>query len=128
MAFCIKLGFYFLAWRFTELNWLGLLGEMITRIVAPLELPLWQILSAINAILACAFFFRAHRHLLAQGTSETLSEQRIRQEYVTFQAVRTAFSLFSISCTFYIAAAVASRTEWPHIRVILFPWGAPGGV
>ena len=120
--FLLKLAIYFDIWKFIQLDWMGPLGIMTTRLVAPFSVHLWQILSAANALLAWVFFFRAHRHLLARGTAE-LSEEVVTREYVAFQSMRTAFSLFTIACTFYIAAATALDTEWPPIRIILFPWG-----
>jgi hypothetical protein len=110
-----------------ELYWLGPLGGLATRLVAPFELPLWQVASAINAGLAWAFFFRAKRHLLATNTTEAWPESWVEREYVMFQGVRTTLSLYAIACTFYIAAATAWQTEWPPIRFILFPSTASPG-
>ena len=126
-GFILKIALLFGIWRFAKLDWLGPLGVLATRIVAPLELPLWQVASAINAGLAWAFFFRAKRHLLAKNSTEAWPEAWVAHEYVVFQGVRTTFSLYAIACTFYIAAATAWQTEWPPIRYILFPWtDSPG--
>jgi hypothetical protein len=100
---------------------------LATRLVAPFELPLWQVTSAISAGLAWAFFFRAKRHLLAKNLTEAWPEAWVEREYVAFQGVRTTLSLYAIACTFYIAAATAWQTEWPPIRFILFPWTASPG-
>jgi hypothetical protein len=113
-------------WVF-NLDWLGPLGIFVTRLVAPFNQELWQIASGLNAMLAWAFFFRANRHLVAQGTTEEWPERWLRREYVTFQAVRTTLSIYAIICTFYIGAATAFETEWPPIHFILFPkvtWGS----
>jgi hypothetical protein len=114
-------------WKFAQLNWLGPVGELATRLVEPVYLPLWQITSAVNAVMAWAFYFRAERHLLARNSTEAWPEAWVQREYVGFQAVRTTLSLYAIACTFYLAAATAWQTEWPPIRLILFPWSsAPG--
>jgi hypothetical protein len=113
-------------WVF-NLNWLGPPGIFLTRLVAPFDLPLWQVAAGVNAILAWFLFFRADWHLRAQGTTEELPERRLQLEYVTFKAIRTILSVYSIICTFYIGAATAFETEWPPIRFILFPtrtWGS----
>jgi uncharacterized membrane protein YkgB len=114
-------------WKSVQLNWPGPVGELGTRLVDPLYLPLWQITSALNAIMAWGFFFRAERHLLARNSTEAWPEAWVRREYVGFQAVRTTLSLYAIACTFYLAAATAWQTEWPPIHVILFPWSPPPG-
>jgi hypothetical protein len=119
--FLVKLTPLLAAWWVFNLNWLGPLGIFLTRLVAPSELPLWQVASGINAILAWAFFFRANRHLVAEGTTEEWPERWLQREYVTFQVVRTTLSIYAIICTFYIGAATASGAEWPPIHFILFP-------
>jgi hypothetical protein len=124
LAFLAKLALLFGIWHLANLNWLGPLGDAATRLVAPFELPLWQIAGAANAVLAWLFFFHADQHLLAQGTSEAWPEVWVRREYALFEVVRTTLTLYVIACTFYIAAAVAWQTEWPPIRFVLFPWTA----
>jgi hypothetical protein len=103
--FILKIALIFGYWRL-ELDLGGQLG-LATRIVAPLELPLWQVTSAINGVLAWAFFFRAKRHLLAKDSTEAWPEAWIQHEYVVFRGVRTTLSLYAIACTYYIAAATA---------------------
>jgi hypothetical protein len=120
IVFGCKIGLIFEVWKFS-LDFAGPLGVLTTRLVAPFEMPLWQVTSAINAGLTWAFFFRAKRHVLAKGSSEALPEAWVKKEYVGFQAVRTTFSLYAIACTFYIAAATAWQTEWPPVHFILFP-------
>ncbi len=124
--FVVKLTPLLAAWWVFNLNWLGPLGVFLTRMVAPFELPLWQVASGLNALLAWAFFFRANRHLVAQGTTEEWPERRLQCEYVTFQAIRTTLSVYAIICTFYIGAATAFESEWPPVRFILFPTGTGG--
>jgi hypothetical protein len=113
-------------WVF-NLNGLGPLGVFLTRLVAPFDLPLWQVASGLNAMLALVFFFRANRHLVAQDTAEAWPERWLQREYVTFQAIRTTLSVYAIICTFYIGAATAFEAEWPPIHFILFPTGGTGG-
>jgi hypothetical protein len=122
VAIFFKVALIFGVWRFPPLDWLGPLGVFGTRLVAPFELPLWHITSAFNALLAWVFFFLAKHHLVAKNFStEAWPEPWIKREYVAFQVVRTTLSLYTIACTFYIAAATAWQTEWPPIRLILFP-------
>jgi hypothetical protein len=122
LGFAAKLVLLVGVWQFANLDWLGPLGVAVTRLVAPLELPLWQVAGALNALLAWVFFFRADQHVQAQGTVEAWPEAWIGREYAAFQALRTTLSLYVIACTFYITAAVSWRTEWPAIRIVLFPW------
>jgi hypothetical protein len=121
LGFVVKLGLLFEVWKFMNLSWFGPLEVLATRLVAPYEMPLWQVTSALNAGLAWAYFFRAQRYLLARDTTEAAPETRIEREYVAFQVVRTTFSLYAIACTLYIAAATAWQTRWPPIHFILFP-------
>jgi hypothetical protein len=122
VIFILKLALIFEIWRFWELNWVGPLGVLATRLVAPFELPLWQIASALNASLAWIFLFRAQRHLLARHSTEAWPEVWVRKEYVAFQGVRTTLSLYAIACTLYLGLATACDAQWPPIRFILFPW------
>jgi len=124
VGFIVKLALLFRIWRFSDLSWLGPVGEAATRLTAPADLPLWQLTSACNAVLVWVFFFRGSRHVLAKNTKEALSDTRIRWEYVGFQAVRTTLALYVIACTFYIMATTAWHTNWPSIHVILFPWSS----
>jgi hypothetical protein len=126
-AFMLKMGVIFHLWTFLEITRLGSLGGLAMRLVAPFDLPLWQMASAMNAGMAWAFFFRAKRHLLANNSTEAWPEAWIEREYVGFQGIRTTLSLYAIACTFYIAAATAWQTEWPPIHLILFPWAASSG-
>jgi hypothetical protein len=81
--------------------------------------PLWQVASALNAVLVWAYFFRAERHLLARDTTEAWPDTWMEREYVAFQAVRTTFSLYAIACTLSITAVTAWHIKWPHF--IFFP-------
>jgi hypothetical protein len=123
----LKIALYIGVWRFINLQSFGPVGELATRLVAPTELPGWQIASFINALLAWAFGFWAVPQLRAhvKHSTEARSEASLRREYTGFQAVRTTLSLYSIACTFYIAASTAWQTEWPGIRFVLFPWASP---
>src|ERR1700730_81607 len=122
IAFLWKLSPLFATLKVINVAGSGQLGLFTKRIVAPFELPLWQVTSAINAGLGWAFFFRAHRHLLAQNSTVAWPQSWIEREYVAFQAIRATFTVYAIACTFYIAAATAWQTEWPPIRLILFPF------
>jgi hypothetical protein len=121
LAFCLKFCLIFRVWEFADLSWLGTLGQFATRVVAPLEIPVWQIGTAINAILAWAFYFRAKQHLISRNSIEASSQPLINAEYAMYQATRTALSLYAITCTLYIAAVTAWEIEWPPMRFILFP-------
>jgi hypothetical protein len=123
----LKMALYTEAWKFGNLEQFGRAGELVTRLVAPVELPGWQVASAINAVLAWAFIFWAVPQLRAHRiqSTEARSEVSLRREYSSFQAVRTTLSLYSIACTFYIAASTAWQTQWPGIHFVLFPWSSP---
>jgi hypothetical protein len=122
LGFMLKLELLSAAWKFENLSWLGPLGGLATQLVAPLELPLWQIASALNGGLAWAYFFQGRRHLLARNkTTEAWPEAWVEREYVAFQALRTTLSLYAIACTLYIAALTAWQAEWPPIHFILLP-------
>jgi hypothetical protein len=122
IAFAFKIALMLGAWRFGNLDWLGPVGVLATRLFAPFKVEVWQVTSTLNAALAWIFFFRASRHLLARSTSDAWPEAWVRKEYAIFQAVRTTFSLYAIVCTLYIAATTAWQVEWPPICIILFPW------
>jgi hypothetical protein len=121
LAFILKVALIFGVWKFENLDWLGPLGNLATGLVAPFELPLWQVTSAFNAGLAWAYFFQAERHLLAKNSTEAWPNSWIEREYVAFQAIRTVFSLYSIACTLCIAAVTAWDINLPPIHFIVFP-------
>ncbi len=122
LVLAFKAALLFGAWQFFDLHTLGPLGSMITRMIAPLKVPLWQVASGANAVLALAFFFRADRHLLARNTSQALPTAWIELEYVCFQVTRTTLSMYAIVCVLYIATSTAWEAVWPPVELILFPW------
>ena len=108
--------------QFFDLQMLGPVGSMAMRIIAPLKVPLWQVASGANAVLALAFFFRADRHLLSVNTSQALPTAWIEREYACFQVMRTTLSMYAIMCVLYIATSTAWEAVWPPFELILFPW------
>lgn len=121
VGFCLKMFWLFEVQSLDLAGW-GPLGLLAIRMVAPLDLPIWQVACAINAVFAWLFFFRGKQHLLAKDSCEAWPVPWVEREYVAYQAIRTTLSLYIIACTFYIAATTAWTTEWPPIHFILFPW------
>jgi hypothetical protein len=121
LAMIFKVGLLFAVWRFWQLERLGPLGVFTTRLVAPYDLPIWQVTSAVSAVLAWVWYFCAKRHLIAKDTTEAWPESWLKTQYVTFQVIRTILTLYTIFCTFVIGAATAWQMEWPPIHFILFP-------
>jgi hypothetical protein len=120
LGFGVKIISIFGLWRIEEAAPLGALGELARGLVGRCrELPLWQVASALTAVLTWAYFLRTKRHWLAKDTTEAWPEAWMEREYVTFQAVRTTLSLYAIACTLSIAAVTAWRLKWPHF--IFFP-------
>jgi Fe2+ transport system protein B len=93
-------------WKFAH-SLMGSVGQVLNRLVAPFDLPLWQVAATLNAMLAWAFFLRAKRHILAYGSAAGWSETWIQREYIAFQATRTTLSLYTIVCTLYIIVSTA---------------------
>ena len=105
-----------------QLEWMGPIGILITQLAAPLELPLWQVASAANAMIAWAFYFHGHRLLLTRDLPNAWSETRVQREYAAMRTVRTTLSVYAIICALWIAAVTAWGIDWPVIHVIVFPW------
>lgn len=124
LLFLAKLALLFQLWRMAGLAGTGPLGEVVQRIVAPVELPLWQVMSFVNAVLAWAFWFRARDHLIAHERRSAYAwpEAWIRTEYAIFTVVRNTITLYVIACTLYIVATTALRANWPPLCLVLFPW------
>jgi hypothetical protein len=120
--FLVKLALLFGFWRLPSLASLGPLGTAGTQLIDPVRLPLWQAAAAFNAVLASAYFFQADVHLRKRGTAEAWPEKWLKREYGVVTATRCVISPYTIACTFYIVSAVAWNTQWPTIRVIVFPW------
>jgi hypothetical protein len=126
-AFGFKVALYIGVLESISLENISRVGALFTRLIAPTVLPGWQVAAFINALLAWAFLFWAVPQLRAhtRHSAEARSEASLRREYTSFQAVRTTLSLYSIACTFYIAASTAWQTEWPTIHFVLFPGASP---
>jgi len=121
-GFVLKVCLLFGAWSFVQLAWLGPLGIFLTRFVAPVTLPLWQVTSAFNAILSFMLYLRSRRQILADSLGVNRPERQIEREYGLYQTVRTTLWLYPIACTLYIAVTTAIERDWPPIIIVLFPW------
>lgn len=122
LTFAAKLALLLGFWRLPSLGHFGPPGIAATQLIDPVALPLWQAAAAVNAALAWTFYLHSDMHLVARGTGEAWPERWIRFEYTTVTATRNLITLYCLACTFYIAAAVAWNTQWPAVRLIVFPW------
>jgi hypothetical protein len=122
VAFIAKLWLLFAATNLPSLAWLGPIGTLTIQLVDPPNLPLWQIASALNAIIAWGFFFRGSRLYLTRHLADAPSETWVQREYAIIRGVRTILSVYTIFCTLYIGAVVAWHIDWPSIHILVFPW------
>lgn len=96
---------------------------LLEPFIEPARLPLWQIFSAISAVLAIALYFLADWHLkqIEVGQPNRSPEQTIKRKIGAITFCRNIFALYTITCTIYIAWKISAQIEWPVFEFILFP-------
>lgn len=98
------------------------LGAFIAALVRPGEIPLWQLLSAINALLAIAMFFMVRHWLRRAEVGLPLPERAIDRTLSTCYFFRRLLSSYAIVNNLVVFYYLASKLPRPPIGTMLFPW------
>ena len=96
----------------------------LERLVEPNAIPLWQIGSATNAVLAIGLYMLASHQLIAIKELGKF-EAEMKTTDVVMKAgavVRATLSLYTIACLGYIVAGLASSWNLPPLSDKLVPW------
>lgn len=100
------------------------LRPLLEPYVEPTRMPVWQICSAVNSLLAVGLYFLADWHLNAieAGKPNRASEQTIKWQVSVITIVRNTLAIYTIACTLYIGWKIFGEIEWPVFEFILVPW------
>lgn len=93
-----------------------------TQIVWPDGLPLWQVSSALNAVLSWGLYVYASQILATSSVRGFVNKKQITNVINLINVTRTFLTVYIIFCTGYLAIKVAPEINLPDIDIILFPW------
>lgn len=92
-------------------------ARFLSVYVVPEEIPIWQLASFINAVLAFGLFLLAQQVLAWNVTG--------KQIFWTIRStafVRGVLTLYTVICTAYITLQALPELELPRLGTKLFPW------
>lgn len=104
-------------------GWLGgRAGELVAAFVRPGEIPLWQLASAANAILALVVFGLV-RHWLRRGQVGLVNdERRIGRVLAALYFFRRVLTMYTIGTNLVVYYSLARKLPLPSVGSTLFPW------
>ncbi|QDV49570.1 hypothetical protein [Gimesia fumaroli] len=97
----------------------------LSMFIEPHSIPIWQVASAANSLLALGLFWYASSNLIHIETGEIKeSDDNSTIDYTlrTASVIRTSLSLYTISCLFYIVLYKVSLFDIPPLGDKFFPW------
>ena len=107
------------AWQ----GWLGeRLGEFVAAFVRPGEIPIWQLASATNAVLAIVVFFMVRSWLRHAEVGLPAPDARIDRMLGVLYFFRRLLTSYAIFCNGVVAIQLARKLPMPEIGSKLFPW------
>lgn len=98
------------------------LGDFVAAFVRPGEIPLWQLASAINALLAIVLFGLVRHWIHRVDAGLTINEPRIERALAVLVPIRRLLSSYSIVVNIVVLFFVAKKLPLPPIGTKLFPW------
>jgi hypothetical protein len=98
------------------------LAAFLVAFARPGEIPLWQIGSTINAILALAAFFMARGWLRRAEENIPLDDAKIDRTLGRLLQFRRLLTSYAIVCNIYAVYQLTKDLPFPTIGHKLFPW------
>ncbi|MFM9957332.1 MAG: hypothetical protein ACKVZJ_04605 [Phycisphaerales bacterium] len=99
--------------------WTGLLGDQLGNLVVvfvrPGEIPVWQLASAANAVLALAMFLAVRRWALRAEKDLAINEPRIERVLSVAYFVRRLFTSYAIVNNLIVLYYLARELPLPPI-------------
>jgi hypothetical protein len=124
IAFAAKLMLYNEAVLLSQGLFTGDIGKLAQHYIAPAELPVWQVASTVNSLLALALFFWSDTQLIRLTDAACAAEARSADVLLRAASVtRATLSLYTSACLLYLAVLRAGVFNWPPLGEKLFPWG-----
>ena len=105
-------------------HWLAVsvLGNVFYEYIAPSEVPIWQLVAAINSLLAIVMFWFSGESLLRREISESWDTSRVILCYRVLSITRGILTFYILACTGYIALDLFHEWNLPPLGIRLFPW------
>lgn len=123
IAFGAKLMLYNEAVLLSQSLFTGDIGRLARHYIAPAELPVWQVASTVNSLLALALFFWADNQLIKLEDPACAAARRSTDVLLRVASVtRATLSLYTSACLLYLAVLRAGVFNWPPLGEKLFPW------
>lgn len=113
------------AWSGQVENWLGprfaILGDFCAIFVRPGEIPIWQIASTINAILAIGTYYVVRHWYLRMESGLPVDEVGAERKLSTVYFVRRLLTSYAIICNGIMLYHLAAKLPLPAISSKMFP-------
>ena len=104
-------------------DWLGgRLGAFAVALVRPGEIPIWQLASTVNAILAITLFLLLRDWLRRGEVGLANNEVTIERTVWSFFFVRRLLTTYTIGNQLVVFFLLARQMPLPTIGTTLFPW------
>ncbi len=101
----------------------AVIGQFASIYIVPKEIPIWQLVSFVNALLAIGLFLFAGAQLFSIKHGEPrLAPSLVEKILRTTTFVRGTLTLYTIACTLYITVRAASDWDLPQLGTKWFPW------
>jgi len=103
----------------------GELGKLIFDYIAPTTLPVWQLASATNALIALVLYFWASDQLIKLSDARDPATNSSQDGALrAASALRATLSVYTIACLLYLAIGRAKVLHLPPLGSHLFPWSS----
>lgn len=98
------------------------MSQFAALYVAPAEIPMWQLASLTNCVLALAVMGGVRQALLRIELGTPWPEGVLRHALGFTTGVRWLLSLYTILCTGYVTMNAARGWHWPTLGTKWLPW------
>jgi hypothetical protein len=98
------------AWRVAE------------ALVAPQEIPWWQLAAVTNAVLTWVLFMIAQYYLQELEDQAPIPEKGLQTFFTTTLIVRNVLAVYTAACALYILFTTVDPSLFPPLGSKLFPW------
>ncbi|EIM27193.1 hypothetical protein [Microvirga lotononidis] len=115
----------FLSYHWAELRvWIepSMLWSLVAPLVAPNEIPWWQLAALTNAFLTIALYVAADYYLKELQIKASIPEHALQSSVKSVFIIRNILSIYTMLCTIYIVITNVDYERFPVIGTKLFPW------
>lgn len=96
--------------------------KTLVPLIEPIDVPIWQLLSVVNAIGAWALYLWADWQLRKRRYNEGLSDKSVYQCLSLAIALRWGVSIYTSICSLYAIYIIVKNSRPPEWSLRFFPW------